>query len=189
MQKIFIGEVFEKQNVTSESLVFGEYENCTFKNCDFSNADLSEYIFSDCIFIACNLSLAVLNQTALRSIQFVDSKLLGLRFDDCNTFGLSMRFDNCQLTHSSFYQRKMKHTLFKDSMLHEVDFTESDLSASIFDNCDLAGATFHRTLLQRCDFARSYNYDIDAEINKIKKAKFSLPGVLGLLSKYDIVIE
>jgi len=31
--------------------------------------------------------------------------------------------------------------------------------------------------------------DIDPEINRIKKAKFSVPGVLGLLNKHDIVIE
>lgn len=189
MQKVFIGEVYDKQINANEPLIFGEYENCTFKNCDFSNADLSEFIFTDCTFIACNLSLVVLNQTALRNTQFVDSKLLGVHFDDCNTFGLSFRFDNCQLTHSSFYKRKIRQTQFKDSVLHEVDFTASDLSSSIFDNCDLAGAMFDGTILERCDFTRSYNYDIDAELNRIKKAKFSIPGVLGLLSKYDIVIE
>ena len=39
------------------------------------------------------------------------------------------------------------------------------------------------------DFKTSYNYSIDPEVNSIKKAKFSLEGISGLLYKYDIVIE
>jgi len=39
------------------------------------------------------------------------------------------------------------------------------------------------------DFTTSYNYSIDPGINKIYKAKFSFPGVMGLLDKYDIIVK
>ena len=35
----------------------------------------------------------------------------------------------------------------------------------------------------------AYNYAIQPDSNRIKKARFSLQGVRGLLEKYDIVIE
>jgi hypothetical protein len=35
----------------------------------------------------------------------------------------------------------------------------------------------------------SFNYSINPELNRIKKAKFSMPAVVGLLDKYDIEIE
>jgi hypothetical protein len=35
----------------------------------------------------------------------------------------------------------------------------------------------------------SYNYSINPEVNRIKKAKFSTTGIAGLLHKYDIEIE
>ena len=35
----------------------------------------------------------------------------------------------------------------------------------------------------------TYIHSIDPETNRIKKAKFSISGVLGLLHKYDIEIE
>jgi uncharacterized protein YjbI with pentapeptide repeats len=73
--------------------------------------------------------------------------------------------------------------------LHETDFTECDLTGSTFDICDLTGATFDNTNLEKTSFSTAFNYSIDPEINRIKKAKFSVPGVLGLLNKYDIVIE
>jgi hypothetical protein len=43
--------------------------------------------------------------------------------------------------------------------------------------------------LEKADFSTAKNYTIDAENNKLKKAIFSLPEVIGLLSKYDIIIN
>jgi uncharacterized protein YjbI with pentapeptide repeats len=115
--------------------------------------------------------------------------MLGLRFDTCNEFGLSISFESCQLNHSSFYKTKIKKTFFKNSHLQEADFTETDLTDSVFDNCDMERATFDQTLLEKVDFRTSINYSIDPELNRIKKAKFSIFGVVGLLDKYDIEIE
>jgi uncharacterized protein YjbI with pentapeptide repeats len=64
-----------------------------------------------------------------------------------------------------------------------------DLTNSTFDTCDLARATFGNTILEKTTFCTSYNYSIDPESNRIRKAKFSLAGVAGLLGKYDIEIE
>jgi fluoroquinolone resistance protein len=115
--------------------------------------------------------------------------MLGLRFDICNELTLSFSFENCCLNNSTFYKTKIKSTNFKNSQLAEVDFTECDLTAAIFDNCDLTGATFENTILEKADFRTSCNYSINPEINKIKKAKFSLSGIAGLLNKYDIEID
>jgi uncharacterized protein YjbI with pentapeptide repeats len=69
-----------------------------------------------------------------------------------------------------------------------VDFTDCDLTGSIFDNCDLTMATFENTIIEKADFRTSFNYSIDLNINRVKKAKFSLLGLAGLLDKYDIDI-
>ena len=78
---------------------------------------------------------------------------------------------------------------FKNSSLHEVDFTDADLSDAVFDNCDLSRAVFENTNLEKADFRSAYNYSIDPERNRVKKAKFSLQGAVGLLDKYDIHID
>jgi uncharacterized protein YjbI with pentapeptide repeats len=78
---------------------------------------------------------------------------------------------------------------FVNCTLHEVDFTEADLTASLFENCDLQRTLFANTNLEKADFRTAFNYSIDPELNRIKKARFSMPGVLGLLSKYNIDIE
>jgi hypothetical protein len=43
--------------------------------------------------------------------------------------------------------------------------------------------------LEKADIRTSHNYTIDPEKNKVKKAKFSIHGIAGLLDKYDIEIE
>jgi uncharacterized protein YjbI with pentapeptide repeats len=182
-------KTFDKVNGKETPLAKGEYEHCTFNNCDLSNCNLSEIRFGRCTFINCNLSLAKLDGTALQDVTFKDSKLWGLRFDTCSDFALSFSFDRCSINHSSFYKLKLKKTTFKECQLHEVDFTDTDLTATIFDNCDLLGARFENTILEKANLRSAYNYALDPEINRIKKAKFSLPAVTGLLSKYDIDIQ
>jgi uncharacterized protein YjbI with pentapeptide repeats len=80
-------------------------------------------------------------------------------------------------------------TRFKNCELKETDFTECDLMNSIFERCDLMDAKFENTVLEKVDFRTSFNYSINPEINKIKKAKFSLSAIAGLLDKYDIEID
>jgi fluoroquinolone resistance protein len=115
--------------------------------------------------------------------------MLGLHFESCNPLGFSVSFDRCMLHHASFYRLHLKKTLFKHSTLQEVDFTACDLSGSVFDSCDLAGAVFDNTVLEKSDFRTSFHYSIDPGSNRIKKARFSLSGVSGLLHRYDIEID
>ena len=180
---------FDKQDFTEKLLAKGEYDTCSFLNCDFSESDLSEIIFMDCVFENCNLSMAKLKKTALRDIKFHDCKMLGLQFGDCNEFGLDVSFENCNLSHSSFFKTKFRKNLFKNLKLNEADFTEADLSGSVFDNCELTRAIFENTNIEKTDFRSSFNYIIDPEKNKIRKARFSLAGIPGLLVKYDIEID
>ena len=73
--------------------------------------------------------------------------------------------------------------------MEDVDFGEADLTEAIFDTCNLAQSIFEYSKLAKADFQTAYNYQIDPEINALKKTKFSKEGALGLLSKYDIIVD
>lgn len=183
------GTVFEKKSFSETPLTPGEYEQCKFLNCDFSNSDLSNIRFTDCQFTGCNLSMAILAKTVFRDTLFRECKMMGLHFEKCNEYGLSFRFEQCNLNHCSFFKTKIKKTRFNRCTLHEADFSGSELIQSSFDQCDLANATFDNTNLEKADLRTAYNYRIDPETNKIKKARFSVSGLAGLLLKYDIDID
>lgn len=129
------------------------------------------------------------HNTAFRGAIFKTCKLLGVAFNECNKLLLSVEFQDCQLNLSSFLKLNLKSTRFTNCNLQEVIFSEADLRESVFDNCNLSRAEFEYTNLEKSDFRSSFNYSIHPESNRIKKAKFSLPGVIGLLDQYNIEIE
>jgi len=181
---------FFEQTFDSHVLpIRGEYDGCFFKGLNFSDQDLSSYSFNECTFQDCNFSMAKLNNTAFRDVKFKGCKMMGLRFEDCNSFGFSIALEDCTLNHASFFQVKMRKTVFKNTSLMEVDFSEADVSESIFHDCPLSMAVFNRTNLEKCDFRTAFGYSIDPEKNRLKNARFSTSGISGLLDKYHLMIE
>ena len=182
-------KVYEKLNFKEQELEKGDYENCTFVNCIFAGANISGINFASCTFKNCDMTMVKLGKTAMRNVSFKSCKLMGLPFDNCNEFLFSVDFEDCILNLSSFYKVNLKKTKFRNCKLHEADFSRADLNGAVFDNCDLMGTMFDNTVLESADLRSAYNYSIDPEKNRIKKAKFSLRGIAGLLDKYAIEIE
>ncbi|MEM7297954.1 MAG: pentapeptide repeat-containing protein [Bacteroidota bacterium] len=178
-------EEFEKLT----SLESEEYECCVFKNCDFSTSDFSRIKFLECEFKDCNLSNVLMGGTSFLDSVFHSCKMLGIQFDHCNTILFSATFNDCQLDHSSFYQMNLRQVDFQNSKLEGVDFTESDLKGIQLKNCDLLNAKFERTILEETDFHGSFHLLLDPELNQVKKAKFSLSQLPGLLIKYNLKID
>jgi len=187
--KIISEETFNGLHSSDDTLKIAEYEHCVFKNYNFQGCDLSGFKFIDCEFEDCNLSSAIMKNTSLQNIEFRRCKILGVHFDDCNGFGLSLHFENCQLNHSIFYQLQLPKTKFNGSKLIEVDFGECDLIEAHFEGCDLSGAIFENCDLAKADFRNAINYHLDPEQNKLKGARFSVEGLHGLLGKYQIKVE
>jgi len=185
----FEDKIFNGAEQEISALIAGDYEHCTFNNCDLSGSVLSWNNFSNCIFNGCNLSNAKLIKTSFIDISFKGCKMIGLHFDECNDFLFTAGFDDCILDLSSFHKLRLKKMLFTNCSLQEVDFEDCDLTNSSFINCNLAATIFVNTILEKADFRSAYNYSIDPERNRIKKAKFSSIGLAGLLNKYDIEIE
>ncbi len=188
-QSYFEDLTIEKMVFTEKPLAKGFYEGCTFSGCDFANADISDTNFTDCAFKDCNLSLAKIVKTTFNHVHFTGCKMLGLHFDECSKMIFSVQFTSCVLNLSSFFRLNMKKTTFSSCSLHEVDFTETDLAGASFDDCDLAGAIFDGTNIEKADFRKAINYTLDPDKNKVKKARFAVAGLAGLLGKHNLDIH
>lgn len=186
MSDLFFADTIFK---SSKQIGKGDYENCRFVNCILPNSDLSGISFTECEFENCDISSSKLYDTSFKTVSFKESKLVGLRFENCNAFLFSINFEDCNLNLSSFYQMNPKNLFFRNCNLTEVDFTGSKLRETKFENCDLLSAIFQNTDLLKTDFRSSYNFSIDPEINNIRQAKFSLVGLPGLLEKFNLTIE
>jgi fluoroquinolone resistance protein len=181
-------QTFADLNHTDKKTNGREFENCTFKKCDFANSDLSNNKFLDCTFDGCNLTMIKLGRSTLNDVVFKNCKILGVNFHECQDFLFAVTFDTCILDYSSFMGKKMLKTQFGKSSLKEANFTQVNLSGSVFNECDLSGAIFSQTDLTSVNFSAAYNFDIDPELNYMKKAIFSAGGLPGLLSKHQLKI-
>lgn len=165
------------------------FENCKFISCDFANASLDGMVFMDCIFEDCNLLLASVGNTGFQDVMFKRCKLSGVNFRKSRDFLFGVNFEGCILDNAIFYKTKNKKATFTDCSMTETDLTEADLTEAKFINCNLNRAFFSRTILKGADLRTSYNFSIDPDDNAIRKARFSLHGLPGLLGKYDIKID
>jgi fluoroquinolone resistance protein len=107
----------------------------------------------------------------------------GLRFGSRSPAGLSFTVEHCPLNHCSFFQTQLQKTIFRNTSLQETNFTACDLSSSAFEQWDMSRASraiVFDTVLEKADFPTAYNYFIDKEKNRIKKAKFPLPEAMRL---------
>ena len=186
---ININQTYEKLNLFDGKINNKEFENCVFKNCNFSNANFNNNTFLDCEFIDCNLSMLQVMNVGFKTVFFKNCKLVGVLFDNCDDFLLQVHFQECILDYASFANKKMPKTKFENCSMNEVNLINCNLTASVFDNCNLENSIFNDTILASADFTTALNFKIDPEFNNLKKAKFSNAGILGLLDKYDIIVE
>jgi fluoroquinolone resistance protein len=186
MRKTIDDEIFDKYNPADG--YDHEFNGCTFRNCDFSNVQFNGTEFIECRFIACNLAMAKFENVVLNQVGFINSKVLGVDFSKCSKFLFSVTFENCILQYVLFYKNDLKNTIFKSCHLQEASFMEANLTSARFIDCNLDKAVFDRTNLEKADFSTSHNYSINPETNRLKKTKFSLPDVVGLLNYLDIII-
>ncbi|MCK9162790.1 MAG: pentapeptide repeat-containing protein [Bacteroidales bacterium] len=182
---MIIGEKIK--NINFNQITLGEeYDDCIFSNCDFSGMIIDNTIFEDCIFDSCNFSLAKI-EASLRDVYFKECKMTGTNFTKLKSFS-SFSFEKSNLEYATFMRAKLRKTKFTDTSLIEVDFSQTDLTMSVLKNCDLSRALFSNTNLEKADLSTSYNFVIDPNNNKIKKAIFSKEGLIGLVLSFGIRI-
>lgn len=181
-------QVIKSENYAKRSLDGRVFSSCAFQNCDFSESLLYNTEFCNCTFTNCNFSLPKLDGCRLQEVHFIDCKIVGAEFFKCQKTFFSVMFTKCMLQYCNFSDLKMKKTSFSKSKLKECFFTNTGLSGADFGGVDLSGTIFHNCDLSLADFSSAIQYQIDPQANKIKKAKFSLPEVVGLLQSFDITI-
>lgn len=180
---------FSTINYAATDIMYRDYERCTFTQCDFTACDFVGVAFIDCTFISCNFNEAKINYVALRNALFTDCDFTGVNFSMCDPLLFQVEFKDCLLDYAKFYTLKIKGAIFTNCSLIAADFMKTDLTGVVFDNCNLHKSVFVDAIANKADFTTSYNFSIDPERIKLKKAMFSQAGLKGLLHKYDIIVK
>lgn len=182
-------KIFEIECFTEDSIQYKDFERCTFIGCDFAEASFLGVAFIDCTFSDCNFTEAKINYVGFRGVHFTNCDFTGVNFAMVDSLLFGFGFTGCTLDYAKFYSLKMPGTVFTSCSIIAADFMAADITAVIFDNCNLHKSVFIDTIANKTDFSSSYNFTLDPEKNKLKKAIFSTDGLKGLLTKFDLVIR
>ena len=184
VEQNFIGLTY-----TENGIKFKEYENCTFTKCDFTACSFLAVTFIDCNFFECNFRSTKINHVSLRNVWFTKCDFTHVNFSMTDQVLYEFHFRDTLLDYAQFYSLKLKKMQFINCSMVATDFMESDLSEALFDHCNLRHAVFIGTIANKTDFFTSYDFIIDPEKNKLKRALFSKDNCIGLLKKYDVIIK
>jgi fluoroquinolone resistance protein len=163
-----------------------------FDTCRFYGSNLKECMFEDCqfencTFINCDISLLRFKRTQFNGIKIDNSKAIGITWQDADN-PLNLEFSNTNLSYCSFYGKNLRKINITDSVAHDVDFANCNLSRANFTGTDLLNARFVNTDLSQANFTDAINYAINIQENNIKKARFKLPEALSLLQSLNIIL-
>lgn len=191
-QKEFDSQEFKGLTLDRQVLEQVSFLNCTFSRCFLRETHLQACKLRECTFKNCDLSLAALTNTHLTQVRFESCQLIGINWTEAvwpgRAFYRSVDFEACVLNHSTFMGLNLKQILLRRCSVHDVDFSEANLTQADCSASDFSNSRFVHTNLSQANFSGASHYAISPNLNTLKKTQFSLPEAMSLLYGLDIVL-
>lgn len=191
-QSEYDSQEFKGINLRNGQIREKEFISCTFTKCSFRETAFLNSLFRDCIFRSCDLSLVSLKKCSFAATRFENSQVIGVDWNETawekSKFKKPVDFFDCVINHSTFMGLNLKKINIIKCTARDVDFTEANLTEANCTFTDFTNSHFLHTNLTGADFTGATNYSIAANLNILKKTKFSLPEAMSLLYGLDIVL-
>ena len=169
-----------------------EYIGCTFNGCVFAECRLVDSAFYDCAFVNCQIISPVFDNSLVNLADFVNARLVGMRWDDACGLGKKSRpiksLSNCVLDTCVASGMNFLRLDFSGSAIRNTVFSDCDLSGCSFAGSDLSNTSFTGCSLKNADFSKSKGFRIDIRSNALRGARFSMPEAVSLLDGLGVVV-
>ncbi len=184
---------FESVTIDNETIASKEFDSCVFRKCAFLETRFRGCRFLNCTFQDCEMNLIHVEDCSFTEARFEDSKVIGVDWTQASWAkkGLlnSIHFYRCVVNHSTFAGLLLKRMTMTECTARDIDFSEADLTQANCTGTDFAQSRFWQTNLTNADFRGAQNYAIAAQLNTLKRTRFSLPEAMSLLYSLDIILE
>lgn len=188
----YVGQTFKRLIERNVRLTRCEFDACTFSHCSFQESTFELCTFRDCTFTDCNLPLLHVKGSSFQDVRFNRSTVTGVNWVEgsWSAGGLfnALHFTECDLSYSTFIGLTLKKMMLTKCVAKDVDFSHTNLTQANCSYTDFFESRFAHTDLTSADFTHAFNYAIDANLNTLKNAKFSLPEAIALLRSMNITL-
>jgi fluoroquinolone resistance protein len=165
-----------------------EFQNCNFVRCNFLECSFERCSFEECSFYNCNLSLVKLISSRFITVNFHNSKLVGINWVKAAT-PLDVNFFECIINNSNFLGLGLRNINIIKCEAKETNFADANLKNAKFTSTNLEKSRFLNTNLIQANFTDAINYSINPNQNQLKKTIFTLPEAISLLQNLDIILK
>ena len=191
-QNEYDSQEFKGINLKSGQVSLKEFNACIFVKCSFRETVFRDCKFHNCVFRGCDLSLVNLKGSLFTDTRFEDSQVIGVNWTETawekSSFIKPVDFLSCAINHSTFMGLNLKKISIFKCAARDVDFSEANLTQANCAFSDFTDSRFLHTDLTEADFTGATNYSIAANLNTLKKTRFSLPEAMSLLYGLDIIL-
>jgi fluoroquinolone resistance protein len=191
-QQEYSDQTFRRVNYAGKQVNRRIFDQCVFANCTFAEAVFANCKFRDCTFRECDLRLAQVPGATFTNTGFERSKVTGVNWTTSawpkGGLFTPVHFTDCDIGLSVFFGLDLRKIQIVRCSAKGADFAEADLTQANCTGTDFTESRFLHTDLTEADFTGATNYSIAASMNTLKKTKFALPEVIGLLYGLDIII-
>ena len=181
-------KTFEHVDLQDTVVMGREFIQCTFNRCTLGKTTFEDCYFEDCEFLNCDLCMLNVTASSFRNVRFTSCKMLAIQWYKASD-PIQISFSGCAISYSTFYKQNLKKCTIVGCVAKEVTFIETDLEEADFSDTDLEGTLFQKANLKKANFEGAKNYFINLENNQVKKAIFTMPEAMTLLTNYDIVLK
>ena len=179
---------FERLCLPNADLSRSEFNDCVFRGCRFPDVDLSKARFEHCVFETTDLSNAKVTETRFVDCTFRGTKLLGINWTLAQQ-PIFMKAVECNFEESNFQGVNLCKLILTGCNFRNADFEQAKLKQAQFTGSSFQGARFNKTDLSQADLRDATDYAIDPRNNLLKRARFSTPEALSLLSALGIILD
>lgn len=134
-------------------LARARFTSCLFDQCSFSETNLGAIFSDDNEFIACEFPNAILSNSAFSRTRFFKCNI-----DNCQTMDLVLKhtvFHECRVVDLNFLEAELPECRFVHSHLKGVNFLEINASQFVMSGCDIDTLSFIDCNIPESDFSDS----------------------------------
>lgn len=192
-QDEYTSQEFKKMTLKSSQIPGKSFISCAFTKCSFNETIFQDCRFHSCTFKGCDLSLVSLKGCSFTNTRFEDSQVISVNWTETSWATSKVVFKpvdffGCVINYSTFLGMNLKKVTISKCIAREVSFEEANLTQANCRFTDFQNSRFMHTNLTEADFTGAKNYAIAANLNTLKKTRFSLPEAMSLLYNLDICL-
>ncbi len=163
-----------------------DFDGCRFENV-ILDCDDETHSFIDCEFINCDCSNSSLKSSYLHRCNFKECKGIGTNFIKSKISYTT--FKDCKFSLTNFSESIFDHSRFIDSEFSQSTFVYCKLKDFITENIDFSDSDFSATSLENCDFSTNHLHNVRVSADLVNGLSINEQQAISFAKLFGLIVK